>query len=168
MDLSAATFWWVAAEARDTGGRISRYRALLALSTGQPTVVLEPMSIPTLLTPPAPTNGSPLLEFNDVVDIALTPGGIGLVQLTARDGNGRNWRILTTDEDDATGTEPLQFPDLATAGVSGLAAGTWSTFVESRIFLSLTLATSSDFMLSERHRAEVLYARSASLSITVP
>lgn len=163
-----STFWWVAAEARDTGGRISRYRALLALSTGQPTVVLEPMSIPTLLTPPAPTNGSPLLEFNDVVDIALTPGGIGLVQLTARDGNGRNWRILTTDEDDATGTEPLQFPDLATAGVSGLAAGTWSTFVESRIFLSLTLATASDFMLSERHRAEVLYARSASLSITVP
>lgn len=163
-----STFWWVAAEARDTGGRISRYRALLALATGQPNVVLDPMSIPTLVTPPAPTNGSPLLEFNDVVDAALTTGGIGVVQLTARDSSGRNWRILTTDEDDATGTEQLQFPDLATAGVSGLAAGTWSTFVESRIFVTITLATAADFMFSERHRMEVLYARSASLSITVP
>lgn len=163
-----STFWWVTAEARDTGGRISRYRALLALATGQPTVVLDPMSIPTLLTPPAPTNGSPLLEFNDVVDPALTTGGIGVVQLTARDGNGRNWRILATDEDDATGTEQLQFPDLVTAGVSGLAAGTWSTLVESRVFVTITLATPSDFMLSERNRMEVLYARSASLSITVP
>lgn len=163
-----STFWWVAAEARDTGGRISRYRALLVPATGQPNVVLEAMSIPSLVTPPAPTNGSPLLEFSDVVDAALTPGGIGLVQLTARDGSGRNWRVLATDEDDATGTEQLQFPDLATAGVSGLAAGTWSTFVESRLFLSTTLATASDFMLTERHRMEVLYARSASLSITVP
>lgn len=163
-----STFWWVAAEARDTGGRISRYRALLALVTGQPTFVLEPMSIPTLVTPAPPTNGSPALEFQDVVDVALVPGGIGLVQLSARDGNGRNWRILTTDEDDATGTEQLQFPDLVTAGVGGLAAGTWSMLVESRIFLSTTLATPSNFMFSERHRMEVLYARSASLSITVP
>ncbi len=165
-----SSFWWVVAEARDTGGRISRYRALLALATGQPTVVLEPMPIPTLVTPPPPTNGSPLLEFNDVVDAGLVPigNGIGLVQLTARDGNGRNWRILATDSDDATGTEQLQFPDLATAGVSGLAAGTWSTFVESRVLLSVTLGTAADFMLSERHRMEVLYARSASLSITVP
>jgi hypothetical protein len=165
-----SSFWWVVAEARDTGGRISRYRALLALATGQPTVVLEPMPIPTLVTPPPPTNGSPLLEFNDVVDAGLVPigNGIGLVQLTARDGNGRNWRILATDSDDATGTEQLQFPDLATAGVSGLAAGTWSTFVESRVLLSVTLGTAADFMFSERHRMEVLYARSATLSITVP
>ena len=73
-----------------------------------------------------------------------------------------------TDEDDATGTESVQFPDLASAGVSGLQAGTWSTFVESRIFLSTTLGTVSDFMLTERHRMEVLYARSATLSVTVP
>jgi hypothetical protein len=141
---------------------------LLALVTGQPTFVLDPMSIPTLVTPAPPANGSPALQFQDVVDVTLVPGGIGLVQLTARDGNGRNWRILTTDEDDATGTEQLQFPDLVTAGVGGLAAGSWSTLVESRIFLSTTLATPSNFMFSERHRMEVLYARSASLSITVP
>lgn len=160
--------WWVVAEARDTGGRISRYRALLTLATGQPIVVLDPMAIPSLVPPTPPTSGSPLLEFNDVVDVALTPGGIGLTQVTARDGSGRNWRVWTTDEDDATGTESVQFPDLATAGVSGLQAGTWSTFVESRIFLSTTLGTVSDFMLTERHRMEVLYARSATLSVTVP
>jgi len=163
-----STFWWVVAEARDTGGRVSRYRAPLAIATGQPTVLLDPMAIPTLVPPTPPVPASPQLEFTDVIDQALAIGGIGIVQLTARDGSGRNWRILSTDEDDATGTDLLQFPDLATAGVAGLAAGTWGTFVESRLFLSTTLGTVSDFMLSERHRMEVLYARSATLSITVP
>ena len=160
--------YWVTTEARDTGGRVSRHRALLDVTTGQPAFGLNPIAIPTITPPAAPLSASPALDFADVVDPLLSPGGIGLVQVTARAADGRSWRLLLTDRDAATGTDSVQFPDLATGNVAGLGAGTWTAFVEARLLFSVFGGTSDSLVLSERNREELLYARSATLSLTVP
>ena len=165
--VAFAPDYWVVSEARDTGGRISRHRALLDVTTGQTLFTLDPMPIPTITTPVAPLTASPALEFADVVDPAATIGGLAIVQLTARAASGRSWRLLFADRDAATGTDSVQFPDLATVGVAGLGAGTWSVFAEARLLFG-PLASADSVVLNERFREELLYARSATLSLTVP
>lgn len=158
---------WVVAEARDTGARVSRHRALLDLPTGTVQAVLDPPSIPVVTAPTGPITGSPAVSFDDVLFGAAFTGGQGMVDLTAKDGAGRRWVILFVDRDAAGGEDTLQFPDLATQSVVGLQTGTWTLEAEARLLISLTLSSSDDLMLTERVRQEILYSRSAPQSFTI-
>jgi hypothetical protein len=158
---------WVVAEALDTGGRVSRHRALLDLPTGAVTAALDTPSIPIVTAPTGAITGSPAVSFDDVIFAAAVPGGQGFVDLTARDSANRRWVILFVDRDAAGGDDTLQFPDLATQGVVGLQTGTWTVQAEARLLISLTLSSSDDLMLTERVRQEILYSRSAPQSFTI-
>ena len=158
---------WVVAEARDTGARVSRHRALLDPPTGAVTDALDPPSIPVVTAPTGPVTGSPAVSFDDVLFGAALQGGQGMVDLTAKDAAGRSWVILFVDRDGATGEDTLQFPDLSTQGVAGLQPGTWTVQVEARLLISLTLSSSDDLMLTERVRQEILYSRSAAQAFTI-
>ncbi|MBZ0153731.1 MAG: Ig-like domain-containing protein [Planctomycetes bacterium] len=161
--------YWVVAEARDTAGRVSRHRSFI--SGSQVVDTLEAQAIPVITTPGGPSTGSPAVTVDDVLDESIVIGGApvgeALLDLTATDGAGRNWLLICTDRDAAGGSDTFQFPDLATAGVTGLAAGTWTVVAEARLTISNSLAGNDDLMLSERFRSEVLYSRSQSVQFTV-
>lgn len=159
---------WIAVDAQDNAGRQSRTRALLVPGV-IPTVIpgVPPPAIPAITVPAGPSPGSPSVEVLDVCDASPVPGGQCLLELTATDASGRRWVLFAVDRDGASGSDTVQFPDLATNNVAGLAAGSWSIRAEVRLWLSPTLATADDFMLSDRIRQEVNYARSAPVTFTV-
>ncbi|MBM4062557.1 MAG: hypothetical protein FJ265_15885 [Planctomycetes bacterium] len=158
-------FVWVATEARDVAGRVSRHRGLYLFSIFVDPV--NPPGIPAVAAPAAAFAGSPAVTFDDQLDPSGVPGGIAFAEVTARDGNGRLWQLLVADADAVGGTEAVQFPDLATANVAGLAAGTWSVRAEGRVAYPVGGMTLTDCVLAERLRQEVTYARSAPVSFTV-
>ncbi len=159
-------YQWVATQARDTSGRISRHRAL-NLGILFFNFLTAPPAMPTVTVPGGPSTGSPAVEFADVVNSAPVPDGLGASVVAATDSAGRSWRIVVADSDVATGTNIVQFPDLATNNVAGLAAGVWTAVVESRVFFPIPSATPNDFVLSEQRRQEIAYSRSAGQEITV-
>ena len=166
VGLGAFTpFQWIATQARDSSGRISRHRALYFI--GLQNLFTAPPSIPTVTAPSGPVTGSPSVEYADVVNSALLTDAVGASTVQLVDAAGRTWRLLVADADAATGTDTVQFPDLATNNVAGLATGVWTATVESRVFWPIPSATTSDFVLSEQRRQEVTYARSAGQEITV-
>lgn len=159
---------WVLTDARDLNGRISRRRDLIsnfAQGTIAPNGLAAP-AIPSIALPPTPAAAVPAVIFDDVLDPAN--GGVCLYELTAEDLAGRKWFVLAADTDAVGGTDTIQLPDLAAAGVTGLAAGTWTMQVEGRLFISLTSAAANDLVLTERLRTEVLLARSSRVPFTVP
>lgn len=158
-------YQWVATQARDTSGRISRHRALYLVTLFN--FLAAPPAIPTVTAPGGPATGSPSVEFNDVVNSAPVPDGLGASVVTVTDAAGRSWRVFVADNDVATGTNVVQYPDLATNSVAGLAAGVWTAVVESRVFFPIPSATPNDFVLSEQRRQEITYSRSAGQEITV-
>ncbi|MFK7739203.1 MAG: Ig-like domain-containing protein [Planctomycetota bacterium] len=165
---------WLLTEAEDTEGRLSRTRVLVATDLiGEPVGSVLPgigvTAIPSIM-PVSPFTGPPVIEFDDVLNSQLAPGGAGitLVEVVTADSAGRQWRILVPDRDPNTGTDTVQFPDLASQGLVGLTGGSWTTVVEARLFVSSTLASLDDFVLTERFRQEVNYARSAPVTLTVP
>lgn len=159
--------FWVATEARDSAGRISRHRGLLDPASGGVFAPLAPMGIPVVTAPAAPAGSAPAITFADVIDPAIPPV-IAIADLLLQDTAGRQWRVLATDTDGIGGTETVQVPDLAGTGATGLANGTWSARVESRIFFSTSGATAAQFVLAERRRQEINYARSLAVTFAVP
>jgi hypothetical protein len=151
---------WVAVEAEDGNGRLSRTRGLIS----SPFVfAFQPVPpLPVITQPSGPSAGSPAVTFVDGIGTeALTT-----FDVTATDGNGRRWLMFVTDSDAAGGTNTAQFPDLA--GVTGLAAGTWTVRVEGRQWVAPTTGmTAADFLLTERVRSEVEYARATTVAFTV-
>ena len=158
---------WLMAEAEDTGGRVSRVRVLLNTLTGQIVPGTGATAIPVVAAPSGPSTGSPLVTYDDVLNPAGVPGGLGFFDLTATDGNGRRWHLLRPDRDGSGATDSVQFPDLGANNVAGLATGAWEVLVEARLVVSVTLSTADDFVLSERFRQEVNYARSQPVTFTV-
>ncbi len=156
---------WLVTEAEDASGRIARTRALLAPEAQIVIAGPGPLPIPTV------SGGSfanpPAVTFEDVVDAAVIVGGLGFSDLTVSDEAGRVWRVLTADRDDASAPNTLQLPDLSASPTPGLALGSWEVFAESRIFLSDNGATVDDLVLTDRFRQEVLYSRSAAVTVTV-
>ncbi|MFY9344649.1 MAG: carboxypeptidase-like regulatory domain-containing protein [Planctomycetota bacterium] len=157
---------WVAVDAGDTAGRVSRTRGLLIVS-GFTLPGVGPSPIPVITPPGGPVSGSPAVQVVDPYDPALVPGGQGLFELTATDAAGRRWVVFAADRDGLGGTDTLQFPDLTSPAVAGLAAGAWTLQAEVRLWLSSTLGSPDDFMLSDRVRQEVNYVRSAPVTVTV-
>ncbi|MFM1871545.1 MAG: hypothetical protein RL398_967, partial [Planctomycetota bacterium] len=155
---------WVATEARDTAGNLSRHRALFLnlLFNNYPAP-----SIPVVTAPGGPVTGAPAIDFADVLNRGLLSDAQAIASVTATDNAGRRWRIFRTDGDAVGGTETLQFPDLVTANVAGLAAGDWAVFADARIFWPIPGTTRHDFVLAEVRRQEVTYARSAPVTFTV-
>jgi hypothetical protein len=159
---------WIVADARDQDGRISRHRVLLDILAGTvPPQSTEPQPIPTVSIPSGPFPGAPTVEFVDAADPAVIPGGVVVVDLTAEDATGRRWTLLLADTDAAGGTDTVQFPDLAAAGVTGLASGTWTVRAETRLWLSLSGASFANCVLAERRRAEVAYSRGIGIPFTI-
>lgn len=157
---------WLVTEAEDGAGRISRVRAFLNAAAGSVLASVGAPAIPSIATPGAAA-ASPTVVFDDVLDASLVAGGAGVAisDVTAIDGSGRRWTVLVPDRDVAGGTESLTFPDLG--AIVGLASGTWNVVVESRLFLTLGLATVDDFVLLERFRQEVNYSRSTAVVFDV-
>ena len=159
---------WIVTEAEDTDGRLSRTRAFLydpvngLLFPGVGTT-----AIPTITAPGAAFVGSPEVTVADVLNAAIVPGATGraFLEVTATDSAGRRWHMLVPDRDGATGTDTLQFPDLQTSSVAGLAAGTWQMLAEAR--LAVFSSSVDDFVLSERYRSEANYSRSKPVTFTV-
>ena len=156
---------WLVTEAEDTSGRVARTRALLAPESQIVIAGPGPLSIPTVAG--GAFANPPTVTYEDVVDAAVVVGGLGFSDVTVVDANGRAWRVLAADRDDASAPNTLQLPDLAASPNPGLALGSWDVFAESRIFLSDNGATVDDLVLTDRFRQEVLYARSATVTFTV-
>jgi hypothetical protein len=160
---------WLVTEAEDNAGRISRVRVLLDVTTGAIFDNSDPLAIPTITAPGGVFSGSPLVSVADVLDAAVAPLGaiVAFLELTATDSEGRRWHVIRPDRDVSGGTGTIQFPDLVTANVAGLAAGAWEVVAEARIVISVTLSTADDFVLTERFRQEVNYSRAAPVTFTV-
>tara|TARA_R110002096_G_scaffold141311_3_gene296150 strand:- start:1518 stop:1748 length:231 start_codon:yes stop_codon:yes gene_type:complete len=75
--------------------------------------------------------------------------------------------MIVPDRDVTGGTDSVQFPDLVTPNVAGLAAGAWTMLAEVRLAISVTLSSIDDFVLTERFRQEVNYSRAPTVSFTV-
>lgn len=159
---------WLVTEAEDNAGRISRVRVLLDVTTGAIFDNSDPLAIPTI-TAPGVSSGPPLVSVADVLDAAVAPLGaiVAFLELTATDSEGRRWHMIRPDRDASGGTDTIQFPDLFTANVAGLAAGAWEVVAEARIAISVTLSDVDDFVLTERFRQEVNYSRAAPVTFTV-
>ncbi|MCK5941202.1 MAG: hypothetical protein KAI24_04460, partial [Planctomycetes bacterium] len=156
---------WLVTEAEDTSGRIARARVLLNPATQTIITGTGPMPIPNVTA--GTFANPPSLTFDDVVDASTVLTGIGFTDLTVTDPNGRRWRVLVPDRDDATGQNVVQLPDITAAASAGLAVGAWTVVAESRIFVSVTSSTADDMVLTERFRQEVNYSRSATATLTV-
>lgn len=165
LRLFGSSFWLVV-DAEDTAGRISRTRSVL-LDTGSIIAGIGPSPIPQIGAPAGPSAGSPAVTFADVLLPLPVVGLLGVYDVDATDSAGRHWRVLVPDRDDPVGTNAIQFPDLAAANVAGLQTGEWSVRVEARQFTSLTLSTLDDFVLTERFRQEVNYARGLAVPFQV-
>lgn len=157
---------WIVADAEDTGGRISRCRAALAL--GVVTTIgisAVPTAIPVITAPTGASAVAPAVSLVDALD--QIPGGLSFLELTATDAAGRRWLVLAVDRD-GLGTDTVQFPDLVSASVAGLATGDWSVRAEGRLWASaFASATADDFTLSDRTRLEVNFVRSAPVTFNV-
>lgn len=156
---------WNVVEARDTSGRISRSRALV---TPVSTILGSgPFPLPTITTPGGPATVAPSVEFVDGLDLAVGPDAAVTLDVTATDAAGRRWVVYVVDRDAAGGTDTVQFPDLASAAVQGLALGDWSVVVEGRLWSTIAGGTADDCVLTERVRTEVEYSRAAAVTFTV-
>lgn len=164
--LAFGSSFWLLVDAEDTSGRISRTRSFL---TGAGNVLpgIGPSAVPTITDPGGPSVGSPSLTFADVLLPAPFVGLFGVYDVDATDGADRHWRVLVPDRDDATGTNTIQLPDLTASSAPGLATGQWSVRVEARQFLSVTASSLDDFVLTERFRQEVNYARGLAVPLQV-
>jgi hypothetical protein len=154
---------WLCTEAQDAAGRVSRHRALYLALFGiiDPT---DPPGIPTITPPAGPFVGSPAVTFADVLDHDAGFTGASFHEITARDANGRLWFVLVPDTDDVGPPKTVQFPDLASHSVQGLQPGTWTVRVEDRRSYG---TQANNYLLADRLRLEVHYARSASVPFTV-
>lgn len=166
LDAFAPTNW-VVTEARDTSGRVSRHRALLVAPTGVVVDQLDAPGIPTITVPTAPITGSPAVTFEDRLFPGSIAAGMAIVDVQAQDADGRQWSLLVADTDPISGTDTVQFPDLASANVVGLRTGTWSVRAEGRLCVMTTTTSHDDLVLSERRNKEVTYARSGAVSFTI-
>ena len=160
---------WLVTEAEDNDGRISRVRGLLNTTTGVIFAGSGPPAIPTITAPGGAFSGSPLVSVTDVLDASVAPMGafVAFLELTATDSGGRRWHVIRPDRDANVGTDTMQFPDLSTPNVAGLAAGAWEMVAEARIAVSVTLSDADNFVLTERFRQEVNYSRAAPVTFTV-
>ena len=158
---------WLVTEAEDTIGRMSRTRVLLNPDTGQIVPGFGPSPIPVITAPSGAFTGSPAVTIADVLNPALVPGSLALLEVTATDANGRRWHVIATDRDAATGTDSVQFPNLSSQNVAGLVAGAWQVRAEARLALSVTLSSIDDFVLAERYRQEVNLSRSRAVTFTI-
>jgi hypothetical protein len=156
---------WVTTEARDVAGAVSRHRVLLVPANGTFIDLLQPPAIPTIVAPSGPSTGSPAVTFADRLDAAVLPAGLAFGELLAQDPAGRQWSIWFEDTD-GTGSDIVQFPDLAAAALTGLNTGTWSIRAEARLYLSTTFFA-GDIVLAERIRQEATFARSPAVNFTV-
>jgi hypothetical protein len=107
------------------------------------------------------------VTFEDVLDASTVIGGAALTDLSIVDPSGRRWLVLVPDRDGATGQVSVQLPDVSSAPNAGLEVGEWGVTAESRVFLAGNAASVDDFLLTERFRQEVNYARSAAVTLTV-
>ena len=158
---------WVSTEARDGAGNIARHRRAVSVpATGTTLMTTLSPGVPTINPPAGPATGSPAVSFEDRLEpaTALAVGGFGFHQLRATDPNGRRWTLLVEDQD-GIASKSLQFPQIQSPLV-GLGTGTWSVSAETFLVFSSTFAN-ADYILEERFRQMVTYARAVSVDFTV-
>ena len=158
---------WISMEGRDAAGNIARHRGIvLDVNSGATLASWPTPGIPTITAPGGASAGSPSVTFADRLDRTVVPGGLAFLQVTATDAAGRQWSVWREDDGGAVGATAWQFPDLAGVGVAGLGLGTWKVRGEAHLIFSITQVPGS-FLWEELRRAQVTYARSASVDFIV-
>lgn len=157
---------WVSTEARDTAGNLARHRRLISnngLGTTFATVATPGIPTPTV---PATSTDAPAVTYADRLDRSKLLGGHAIREIVVEDPTGRRWSVLREDLDDDQGSETVQLP--AGIGTAGLAKGKWKIRVEDTLLFSQTFASGGgDYVLAERRRQQVTFARSATVETTV-
>lgn len=160
---------WVSTEARDTAGNIVRHRVLIPdpnLGTTFSAGIVPP-SVPTIAAPSGPITGSPAVTYADRVDGASLPAGLlAFTEFLATDPDGRSWRVLVPDGDGRSAADTVQFPVLTGTGASGLATGTWRIGADDHLVFASSMTT-GDYMLEERLRQPITFARAKRESFTI-
>ncbi len=159
---------WVMTEAVDSLGSTCRTRARVDPVTGGATDAVTPQWIPRIAQPSGPFTGPPLVTVFDSLDTAqpeLAFGALGVLDIVARDAAGHGWRMIVEDTDDRlTASDDYQFPDPGTA--VPLANGTWTVLASARLFLRGGRSP-GDFLLADRIREELTFARAPTQAFTV-
>ncbi len=159
---------WISTKATDIQGNVARHRRfVLNIATGSTFVGASPPGIPVITAPGGASSGSPLVTFADRLDQTEVPGGFATHVLRATDGNGRQWQLFLHDGNGKVGATSIQMPDLAAVATTGLATGFWLLRAESHLSLAGTGYGAGDYVLEERRRQEVTFARSAPVTFTV-
>ena len=154
---------WSVLEATDQVGAVLRHRALV-FADGTFLNIAPVPGMPTI-TGGGTFTGAPLLTLEDRLNRGAIVGGQAMWRFELTDGAGRRWNIYREDRDIPSGTETVQVPDLTGVG-TGLALGTWNVRSEAWLYFS-TAFSAGEFVLEERVRSEVTYARAADTTITV-
>ncbi len=158
---------WVSMEGRDAAGNVARHRGLVHdVNTGATLAIWPTPGVPAITAPGGASVGAPAVTFADGLDRTTVPGGLAFQQMTAIDATGRTWTIWREDLTAAVGATAWQIPDLSGAGITGLGLGTWSIRTEAYLVFSVTQVPGS-FLWEELRRAQVTYARAASVNFTV-
>lgn len=158
---------WSTVQATDRSGNSSRNRSFFASAPlGIVTRLAPAAAIPTIVTPSGPFTGSPAVTVADRLDATVIANGLALRRLTARDGDGRRWHVLSFDGDAATGSDTLQFPDLDGAGATGLRVGTWSIDAADRLIVSPGFGSGA-LVFEDLRRLEATWAKAAAVSHVV-
>ncbi|MCC6784755.1 MAG: Ig-like domain-containing protein [Planctomycetes bacterium] len=148
---------WVQADATDADGNTSLHRSLVTNATlGTVFVTGAPLGPPTITAPGGPVLGPPAVEFQDRLDAAVIPGGLGFHTVSIEDASGLRWTLIAQDLDGASGPETLQIPVLSGVA-SSLAAGEWKLRIASELMFGIGGA--GEFSLEERHRQLVKASR---------
>ncbi|MFQ5506942.1 MAG: hypothetical protein ACE5F1_19395, partial [Planctomycetota bacterium] len=165
-DLAAlGPILWISSQATDSAGNSTRNRALITDPLNPIALSLAAVAaIPTISTPATTFSGSPEVTFEDRLDSSLVANTLALRKIRATDPSGRSWVLLQTDSDAASKTQKVQFPDLA--GLTGLATGAWSIFIEDHLILAPAISE-SEFNFEDVARYELTFARSKSVTHTV-
>lgn len=158
---------WSSVIAQDRAGNVTRNRAIFASTLlGLVTNLAPVAAIPSIVAPTGPFTGSPAVTFADRLDATAITSGLAVRVLQATDSAGRRWTRLGFDLDAASGNETAQFPDLAGAGVTGLATGNWSIRVEDRLIVSPGF-TPGELVFEDLPRLEATWARARAVTHAV-
>ena len=159
-----APVYWVTVDAQDDVGGFTRHRALLSdPRTGSVFSTGAPLGIPTVRGVDVGGPTSFVVRYDDGLVATSLPGGVAFHTVEMVVAGGRRWSLVRFDADGA-GLDEFQLPVVPGGAVQ---AGTWTVAVDAELMFSGT-NRDGNFVLGERRRQQVKFARSPVFEFVVP